>query len=241
MSKREFTISAIFTAHREGMLAAKSLVNFFECIDYSVSNGFDIEAIICADRPDKLTKEIVEMYSRRAKILTLDYGDQGLVRNEAIKVSQGEYIAFLDGDDFWSYNWLVESMNVAKASKNFIVHPAYNWFFEGSNGILKKVDQESTVFDKRFLRAGNYWDALCLCHRSIYEVCPFTKRDMENGFAYEDWHWNCETLTRGFIHKVAQNTIHFKRRRTGSQTMKASQRAVLMRKTELISYKEGLD
>ena len=102
--------------------------------------------------------------------------------------------------------------------------------------MLIKIDQSDPLFDIEFLRFGNYWDSLCLAPQEAYAEFPFCKRDIQNGFAYEDWHWNCETLVAGFVHRVALGTIHFNRRRQWSQTIEASTRRSLIRKTPILSY-----
>ena len=59
---------------------------------------------------------------------------------------------------------------------------------------------------------------------SIYRRYPFKKNDLQIGFGHEDWHWNSVTLAAGHAHKPVPETVHFKRRRQGSQSAKVSER-----------------
>ena len=61
---------------------------------------------------------------------------------------------------------------------------------------------------------------------------PYAPRDIGQGFAFEDWQWNCETMTSGYVHRIAGDTIIFKRRRELSQTTQASGRRALIRDVE---------
>ena len=233
---KTYDITTVVTAHNEGLLFGKTMNSLAVAVEHAQKNGLSVEMVFCLDNPDALTSRMVKENSNGSEVLEFDFKDQGIVRNEAIRIAKGTYIALLDGDDLWSFNWLTEAYSLAKQDKKFIVHPAFNWYFEGSNNILKIIDQDSELFDQDFLRVGNYWDALCFCHKEVYGMCPYGQRDIEKGFAYEDWHWNCETIVQGFKHKVAKNTVHFKRRRTISQTILASQREALIRNTKLLEY-----
>jgi len=56
------------------------------------------------------------------------------------------------------------------------------------------------------------------------------------GYAFEDWQWNNETLEAGYVHRVVRDTVHFKRRRAGSQHSEAQRRGVLVRPTKVFGY-----
>lgn len=47
---------------------------------------------------------------------------------------------------------------------------------------------------------------------------PFVGNDLKRGYGHEDWHWNQATIAKGIAHKPVSETIHFKRRRVGSQS-----------------------
>jgi len=236
--RNKVDISAIMTAHWEGVLAGLSLKSMIDAVEHVRHASINVEVIVVLDRPDGVTKQFVESVGLEdLAVFYTDFGDQGKVRNYAIEKSCGKYVAFLDGDDLWSFNWLssaLESMH--KYSDEAIVHPEFNWFFDKSSGVLEKVDMSDVFFDDEYLRVMNYWDALCFAPKHIHEIFPYSARDIAGGFAYEDWHWNCLTLANGYRHVIAPDTIHFKRRRAGSQTIEASTRRALPGMNSLFDY-----
>lgn len=217
-------LTCIVTGHREGRLAVPSLRSFWAAIDAARNVGYDVEARLCLDKPNSLTTKVFESFRRDAPIIGVyDFADQGQVRNAAIAGANGRYSAFLDADDLWTEDWLVQAMEFLKDKpETHIAHPAYNYFFEKQATIFCHIDQESEEFRLELLRMANYWDALCVCPTSIYREFPFCHRDIAGGYAYEDWLWNCETVAAGKIHKVVPDTVLFKRRQETSQTVKAS-------------------
>lgn len=231
-------ISAIITAHHEGVMAGVSLRSLLSATAMARDEGLEVEVIIMLDNPDPTTASVfsdAEIHGWRLE--TVAYGDQGKVRNQAVKLSRGEYIAFLDGDDLWSENWLTAAHAVCASDPGRIIcHPEVDWFFGSNNNRFFHADQTDPRFEPAFLRFGNYWDALCMAPREAYLRHPFSDREIAKGYAYEDWHWNCETFTSGMVHRIAEETIHFKRRREGSQTMEASSNKSVPRRTNLFDY-----
>jgi len=235
-------LTCIITGHREGRLAVPSLRSFWAAIEVARAAGFKVEALLCLDRPDELTEGLFNKYKNDASAVdTYDVADQGKVRNGAVAKAKGKYCAFLDADDLWAENWLVEALTFLKDKpETHIAHPHYNYFFEKQATIFTHIDQESDEFRLDLLRVANYWDALCVCPTEIYRQIPFCDRDIAGGYAYEDWFWNCETVAAGFIHKVVPETVLFKRRQESSQTVKASANKSLTRRHPLLKYSEEM-
>ncbi|WP_160153821.1 glycosyltransferase family A protein [Microbulbifer sp. ALW1] len=240
MQTYEHEITLIVTAHNEGFLLGATINSLLAAAREAESAGIRCQTIMYLDKADTTTADFAKELAEKLDfdVVETDFGDQGKVRNLACTKVSTDYIAFLDGDDLWSENWIIKAMEIARKSNKYIVHPEMNWFFGGSNNILMKADQEEDSFDPMFLRSGNPWDALCLAHKDAYLSSPYCDRDLNTGFAYEDWHWNCETLGKGYIHKVAKGTIHFKRRREVSQNTQATSRKVLVRDTSILLYPE---
>lgn len=231
-------ISVILTAHREGPMAGVTIRSATAAVEAAQADGLDVEILVVMDNPDEATVEAFEDVEDLGwSMETVNFKDQGMVRNHAVTRSNGQYIAFLDGDDLWSENWLVEAYRVVAAHPGrTIAHPEVNWFFQGSNNLFFHADQMEAAFEANFLRFGNYWDALCLAPRVAYTDFPYAQRALLDGYAYEDWQWNIDTMEAGFVHRVAIDTIHFKRRRAESQTLQASRRKTLTRTRPLHTY-----
>ena len=69
----------------------------------------DYELIVVCDRCKDRTKEIAESYG--AKTLEVDFGRDGLTRNAGLDIAQGEYILFMDDDDWLLHEFVFEQIN----------------------------------------------------------------------------------------------------------------------------------
>jgi hypothetical protein len=234
-------LSAILTFHGEAFLGAPSVRSAEASIRHFLAErpGSEVEAVVYLDRPTARMREAASSIVPPGwAVHELDFGDQGAVRNHAAGAAAGEYIAFLDGDDLWSENWLARAADrMDEMGGKAIVHPELYYFFEGSNNVLVVPDSTTGEIDPLLLCFVNPWDALCFSPREVHLIFPYAKRDISAGFAYEDWQWSFETFLAGWPHVPAADSIIFKRRRADSQTTKASARNVLTNRAAFHSLK----
>jgi glycosyltransferase involved in cell wall biosynthesis len=177
-----------------------------------------------------------EVGAQGGRLLEVSHGDQAPVRNDAVRESRGRFIAFLDGDDLWTENWLVASRALCAAEPRTIAHPYADWVFGESHSLSLPPDQTDSQFDPATLRVTNAWDTLCLAPREAYLNHPFHARALAQGYAFEDWLWNLDTVRAGYVHRVVPDTIHFKRSRAGSQFRHASANQSTTRPTPYHDY-----
>lgn len=231
-------LAAVITAHAEGALAGISLRSLLDSVAAARRAGLAVEVLALLDNATPATREAFAEADRLGvTVEEVSYADQGLVRNHAVGRTSADYVAFLDADDLWSENWLVDGHRVcADDPGRVIAHPELNWFFDNQHNLYFLPDQTDPGFDPAFLRIANPWDALCVAPRAAHVDHPFSRRAVEDGYAYEDWHWHLETFAGGFVHRVAPETIHFKRRRQDSQFVRARARSVLTRPSALLDY-----
>ena len=63
----------------------------------------DFELIVVCDRCTDRTKDIAEGYD--AKTIDVNFGRDGLTRNTGLDIARGEYILFLDDDDWYLHEF----------------------------------------------------------------------------------------------------------------------------------------
>jgi glycosyltransferase involved in cell wall biosynthesis len=60
-----------------------------------------IECVVTDDGSTDETQDVLKRYAGRVRVLQQPHGGVSAARNTAIDASRGDYVAFLDGDDWW--------------------------------------------------------------------------------------------------------------------------------------------
>ena len=215
----EVDISVILTGHREQVLAGPSARSAREAIAYAETHlGLRCEIILVLDRSDVITRDVLLAgLSAGVRVIETDEGDPGQARNHGVDASKGRCVAFLAGDDLWYYNWLTAAWTMGLSRPDAVLHSNCNIVFGDEENLWWHVDSEDSFFDPGYLAWANYWDSMSFGSTEIYRRFPFRRNNLKLGFGHEDWHWNCLTYETGIPHKPVPDTVHFKRRREGSQ------------------------
>lgn len=217
----EFDLTVAITAHDETLVAGPSLLSVEAAILQAEQAGFKVERLIGLDNPT----EGATLYFRRDelskwKIEEFSFADPFRVRNAMVELGTGKWIAFVDADDLVSENWFMKAaLRLAEAEKReekIIVHPELNWIFEGHESVFVKPDMDEEIFLPHYLYFANYYDMMAMAPRQAALDIPYGHRDLKNGFGYQDWQWNIETIGAGWRHASVKDTIIFKRRRMNS-------------------------
>ena len=216
--KNPWGFSLIINGHREGPLLATAFASVEQAASPLVARGIPVELILCLDRPDKYTLEVAKILRQRAhwpfRLLRLNHGDLALARNSAVRAARQPWLAFLDGDDLWAANWLEAALALLQCDETpeqLILHPRYNINFP-EPGLLVSPDQAELDDPFGVLLADNLWTALSLAHRQVYRRYPYQPNRLQEGFGYEDWNWNLQTVAAGLQHRAVPHTCHFIRR-----------------------------
>jgi glycosyltransferase involved in cell wall biosynthesis len=230
-------ISCVLALHAEGLIAHKTIRAINQAAAYAEQRGLTIELVIVLDRATPETQRYIETsptIHSATRVLFADFGDLGLTRNFAIERSHGDYIAILDGDDLISENWLLGAHEVNRLNHRYVIHPEVSVYFDQKILLFYHPDQRRSDFDNSNIIVENYWTSLCFSRRETFLATPYLSTPPCSGFGYEDWHWNCEVMARGFIHTVAPRTAHFIRSKgTGSLNAASASRNALMRHSAL--------
>lgn len=223
--KDKIDVTLLVTFHREGLYAHSTLNCIERCRLHAEKCGIRTEYVWVLDCVDTETKNVLFSHptysSGIVNIVEVEHADSGASRNSGIIAASGEAIAILDGDDYYSTNWIAEAWNFILQEGdrailhpemiiNFGIHSVYGW----------QIDQLGQYFDALALLHGNLWASWTFAKKSLYVDNPYvTTRPELTGFGYEDWHWNCEAVANGLVHRVVPKTIGFYRRKSSASLL----------------------
>ena len=234
-------VAAVVNLHTEGTSATPSLTSAWRAVAAAQANGIDASLILVLDTPDQATTHMAGQWEARgASIIECEVGDLGAARNYAAETLDSEWLAFLDADDLWGEDWLVEAHGAATEAKASMFidvwHPQLNIIFGDHHSFLHHIPSTDPSFSWARFRLHNAWTALCFVRRAHIQAVPYPRNNLAAGFGFEDWSWNEEILRRGGRHQVVPNTCHFIRRGGDGTLLRQSQAALrtFYRSPELI-------
>ena len=105
-------VSVIIPAYNRANLLPRALETVFQ------QTFKDYEVIVVDDGSQDETPDDMKQFAGRVKYIRKENGGSASARNRGIEESRGEYIAFLDSDDTWVPEKLVEQVNVLDAHPN---------------------------------------------------------------------------------------------------------------------------
>jgi len=211
-------VSLLITFHGEGVLAHSTLNSIERCRKYAEAAGITTEYVWVLDAVNEETRDVLMAHpaaSGNVQIVEVTHRDLGASRNSGIQVAGGTAIAILDGDDYFSTNWIERAWFYLKEYGDYaILHPEFVVNFGTHTAYCWQVDQGGQYYERDGLLVNNYWTSWTFAKRSVYLCCPYSiTRPLQTGFGYEDWHWNCESIAAGYVHRLAWGAIGFYRRK----------------------------
>jgi glycosyltransferase involved in cell wall biosynthesis len=227
-------LTLIMTAHDETTVCGPTMRSADMAVEAARARGFTVQTILGLDAPTDETwtyfhQPRFDHWERRV----LHERELGRVRNALVPESDGRYIAFLDADDLFSENWLVEGLAALEAAdergERAVAHPELNVVFDGQKTVYVNIDQSSPLFTPHYLYFRHYYDSLCMAPRAAHLEVPYVTRDVPNGLSYQDFQFTIETLAAGWRHLVVKDAIIFKRRRDVSLVTESNIRKSLVR------------
>ena len=138
-------ISVIIPFYKELNLIERAVKSVFDQI---IPNEYIIEAIIGNDSPYS-EAEIRSQLSETSNEITFiakNNGPNGAgsARNAAIEISTGDYLAFLDADDYWLQGKISSQISEIKKGANFI---STKYAFKNTNTIISPPSKVKSTYD----------------------------------------------------------------------------------------------
>lgn len=126
-----------------------------KCVDSIINQTYtDLEIILVDDGSPDSCPEICDEFGKKDKRIRVVHKENGGLsdaRNVGLNIAKGDYIVFLDGDDYAEINMIEKALNVAKSSDSDIVQWGFYVDFVDENDELYKSiihSQPHAIYDK---------------------------------------------------------------------------------------------
>lgn len=185
-----------------------------QCLDSVINQTLkDIEIICVNDGSTDNSPQILEEYAakdNRIKIINKTNGGLSSARNAGMEVAQGEFIGFVDSDDYLDLNFYESLYNRAKETNSDIVVCEYIYRFKDKSKTKKvflKVDKNVVTSDVKEKFECLYLPVYCYVHNKIYKK-ECIKENFVEGLNYEDIYFTTKILSDNNKMAVAPNVAY---------------------------------
>lgn len=197
-----------------------------ECIESILNQTLkEIEIIIVNDGSTDKSMNIVNKFiDSRIKIVTKQNGGLSSARNAGLKVATGQYIAFIDSDDFLQNHSAYEDMyNIAIKSNVDIVAGNAIWYFGEDN--MYAMERNKELFNKEVMSINEFLINSIESNRiyapvwlNIYNREMLIKNDLffKEGILHEDEHFTPRVMLSTDKIAIYQKEFYVYRQREGS-------------------------
>ena len=219
MNKKDCVLSIIITAHREGLVAHKTMKSVERAVKKIEEASISYEVIVSIDRGDDQTIDYFNNYTGLPiHIYQWDHGDLSSSRNSAIKKAHGQFVSFIDADDLMSENWLHDSVQLLlkKPYGKYVAHSAYTIEFEGADSIVQKTGCTTKDQDILLSVLSGRWNSVIIAPITLLKKFPYAPNS--TGYGYEDWYLSCCLIENGVKNiLIPQTAIFVRRKSSGSE------------------------
>jgi glycosyltransferase involved in cell wall biosynthesis len=173
--------------------------NNVHLISYAINSIIDQtyknwEIIVVDNNSTDNTLELLEAYTKNVNLRYFTINNDGVIaksRNHGIKHASGEFIAFLDSDDWWDPQKLKESISALNTGMDFVYHDMWETKSHTMGRIKSKVKTrglKTPIFTDLLLNGNGIINSSVVVRKAIVEKIGLISEN-ENDIAWEDFEY----------------------------------------------------
>ena len=219
--------------------------NSEEYIDRAIksvkSQSYTNFEVVVVDAGSKDNTHDIVLQHTGVKLLILQNSDMGMARNYGVANSSGEFIMFLDSDDFYMPKKLeiqVKEMR-KRIDLEVLYSQAYIYYANNKNKIGIKSATDRTLTLKDYLNGNCYTLGTACIRRSVWNKYRLTFGEGDNGRYCEDWSLQLDIACKDIIYDVIQTPLVAVEIRENSHTTWDKQH--VMKRVAIDNLEKALD
>lgn len=201
-----------------------------ECIESLCKQSIDdFEIIVVNDGSQDRSIDIVKSFKdKRINIINKENGGLSSARNTGLSIAKGEYIAFVDSDDFIDNKDAYKDMyNIAKINNSEIIVGNCKWYFSKDKYYSLEWKLDEFIRKNEKMEAEQYFLACMRTKRTYAPVCfNIYKRTFlldnklffKEGVYHEDEEFTPRVLLKANSVSIYDKDFYVYRQREGSIT-----------------------
>lgn len=200
MESKDPLVSVIIPTYNNGHLIGYA-------IDSIIGQTYrNWEIIVVDNTSTDHTLELLEGYANKVNLRYFTIQNEGVIaksRNYGIKQVTGEFIAFLDSDDWWEPQKLKESISALNTGMDLVYHDLWETKSHTMRRIKRKVktrDLKTPIFTDLLLNGNGIINSSVVVRKAIVEKIGLIS-EKKSDIAWEDFeYWlRISTITEKFI------------------------------------------
>lgn len=201
-----------------------------ECVESVLNQTYkNIEIILVDDGSTDSSPQICDIYAEkdnRIKVIHKENGGSSSARNFGMKAMTGDYVLFLDSDDFWDNNRVLENLSAIVSDENAdVVCFGYKEFYENvseSKNVICIPDVSfnglSSTDRLEILIANGIYNSSSCCKTIKSKVIFDNDIYFVENITSEDIDWNARILLNAQSFSLYNDCFYAYRQRDDSVT-----------------------
>ena len=181
----------------------------------------NFEIIVIDDGSTDNTKQAVESFGNNVVYIYQKNKGQGAARNQGIKAAKGDYIAFLDADDFWEPTFLESCYNFLENHPDIVaVNTAQRTIYNAQKSVIHPIEliEENPGIIEDFFKVWAKHDHIrtgtAMIRKETVDKAGFQNAALRVSQDLEYWALIATYGTWGFIPKplwIGNSRVHAKK------------------------------